>query len=228
MNGTAAPTRKPIWPWLLTGCLALFLAVILGGIYLVRVGSRKLVATVEERIRNPKAREELAREMLRADTLPAGYHPVSATFDVPFVTHVRLSDRAPDAEGAVEGYDQRGFFYTESAYTESSRQLEAFFTGASGAPPVVETIGIRVRAKEDLGRGAIEANGMNVRYRTIRGRVEEADREMEGLVTLMFVDCAGTEKKERIAIWFGPEGSDVGDENAMRGFLSHFALCRPR
>ena len=228
MNGTVAPPRKPIWPWLLTGCLALFLAVVLGGIYLIRVGSRKLVATVEERIKNPKAREEIAREMLRADALPTGYHPVSATFDVPFVTHVRLSDRAPDAEGAVVGYDQRGFIFTEAAYTNSSRELEGFYTGAAGSPQVVENVGVRVRAIEEVRKGTIAVNGMAVRYRTVRGRIEEEDQEIEGLLTLMFIDCTGTEKKERVAIWFGPEGSEVGDENAMRAFLSHFALCRPR
>jgi hypothetical protein len=230
MNGTAPPpARKPIWPWLLVGCFALLLAVVLGGIYLVRVGSRKLIATVEDRIKNPKAREELALNMLRAEKLPAGYYPVSATFDMPLITHVRLSDRAPDAQGSVSGYDARGFVFTDSAYTESSNRIESFFTGDDGAPTAAEIAGIRVRAKEDVVKGELQdVNGQSIRYHTIRGRFEEGDDELEGLITLMFIDCAGQEKRERTAIWFGPQGSEVGDDQAIRAFMSHFAVCKPR
>ena len=43
----------------------------------------------------------------------------------------------------------------------------------------------------------------------------------------MLIDCPGG-RKERTAVWFGPEGSEVADENAIRTFMSHFALCRAR
>jgi hypothetical protein len=222
--------RRPVWPWVLGGCFFLVIGTIVAVSILFNLGMKKIVANVDENLKNPKVREQTAKKLLHAETLPPGYYPISGTFDLPLITHVRLSDRAPDARGSVVGYDNRGFAYTDSLHSASSAQLERFFEGAADAPGSSEVMGLRLRAKEELGRGRIELGDQTIRYRTVRGRVEEgADFELEGLLTLMLIDCAGP-KREKTAVWFSRETPDapVADDAKIRELMGHFQLCAPR
>jgi hypothetical protein len=235
MQPVVAKKTSP-WAWLLGGCLVVVVVGVAGLAVLWNYGKRRL-AVAAESLTNPALRAEKAKRMLGAERLPEGYYADSTTFELPLLTHVLLSDRAPDAKGMVVGFDKSGFDFTESAYTASSKGMEGFFDGGAGAPAAVETpVGIRLRARETLGKGTLELGSQKIRYRIVRGRVEQGRSESEGLLTLMWIDCPGR-KRERTAVWFGPEAASpseggeaglvgtVGDPRGIRELMAHFNLC---
>lgn len=224
MNEVQKPKRSP-WFWILTGC-GVFIVVISVGIALLwHFGTRRLATALEENARNPALRAENAKQMLGASRLPDGYYPISGTFKIPFVTHVRLFDRAPDDKGFVTDFTNRGFIFTESFYSQSSsKDREAFFTGAPAAAETFDNIGIKLRARENLKTASMDIGNQRIRYRIVQGRVEVGASEAEGPMVLMWIDCPG-QKRERWAVWFQP---DVPDEAAIRPFMSQFDLCRAK
>jgi len=223
MNETQKPKRSA-WFWILTGCGGFIVLFIIGIALLWHFGTKKLAATIEENAKNPALRAEKAKRMLGAARLPDGYYPVSGTLELPILTHVRLYDRAPDDKGFVTRFTNRGFIFTGTLYTESSKEREAFFTGAPSAPELFDNIGIKLRARENVSSGSIEIGKEKIRYRTVRGRIEEGVNEADGPMVLMWIGCPG-EKKERWAVWFQP---DAPDEAAIRNFMLQFDLCRAK
>ena len=224
MNGTPPPKRSP-WLWVLTGCAGFIVLSIVGAILIWHFGTRRLISAMEENAKNPALRAQNAKEMLGTSQLPDGYYPISGTFKIPFVTIVRLYDQPPDDKGFVTTFKNRGFIFTETLYTErESKGREAFFTGAPDASETFDDIGVKLRARETLKSGSIDIDKERIRYRIVRGRVEEGKSEAEGPMVLMWIDCPG-EKKERWAVWFQP---DAPDEAAIRTFMSPFDLCHPK
>ena len=224
MNETPKPKRSP-WFWILIGCGGFVVLLIAAPIVLWHFGSRRLVTALEENAKNPALRAQNAKEMLGASRLPDGYYPISGTFKIPFVTIVRLYDQAPNDKGFVTTFKDRGFIFTDTLYTQSeSKDREAFFTGAPDASETFEDIGVKLRARETLKTGSMDIGKEKIRYRIVRGRVEEGKSEAEGPMVLMWIDCPG-EKRERWAVWFQP---DVPDEAAIRTFMSPFDLCRAK
>lgn len=213
------PRRASPWLYVAGGCLLVIVIAVVAAVTLWHVATRRITQAVDANIHDPAARERIAKRLLRADALPAGYYPVSGTFEIPLLVHVRLSDRKPDASGRVIGYDQHGFIYTEAPWTSGSEEVAKFFASADDSDAHIQHVGVYVTREETVGHG----NVGNIRYSTIRGQVREGDTTYEGPITLMLIDCSA--KKERTAIWFGPE---VGDANAIRTMMAHFALCKPR
>ena len=248
---TQQPRKTPVvvqqkkktspWIWILGGCLLFIVVAVVGVVVFLYFGAKKMASAVEENVKNPTLRAKTAKKMLGAARLPDGYYPISGTFDIPFLSHVELSDRAPDKNGAVVGFDKRGFIYTDTFDTESSRKLESFFSGADNAPEMIEDVGVSYRARETLRKGTLTVGNETIRYRTSRGRVGKGQSEVEGLLTTMWIDCPG-QKRERYAVWFGPDATPsssstsgeaalagtVGDEAALRQFMSQFDFCRKR
>jgi hypothetical protein len=215
-----------VWPKIIIGCVGFLVLLIIGIVVLFNIGTNKLATAVTENAKNPALRAENAKKMLGASRLPDGYYPVSGTFNLPLVTNVRLYDRPPDANGYVTRFDKRGFIYVQSLYTDSSKKLEEFFAGAPGASLTVQDIGVKYRAKETVRSGSMDIGNQKIRYRFVRGRVEEGESEAEGPMVVMWIDCPG-EKKERYAAWFGPEDT-IGEEASIRAFMSQFDLCRAK
>ena len=218
MNGVEQPATpaKPVWPKILLGCVIVVILGIVGIAVLFTIGTRKFANAVVENAKNPKLREDKAKRMLGASALPAGYYPISGTFELPLITHVELSDRAPDKGGMVVGFDKRGFIFTESIYTDSSKKLEKFFSGASDSEKMVD----------DVRSGTIAIGNQTIRYRAARGRVEDKQYEADGPMVLMWIDCPGV-KRERDAIWFSADEA-ILQETSIRNFMGQFDLCRAK
>jgi hypothetical protein len=200
---------------ILGGCLLVVILGVAGAVVLWRVASRKISDAVDANMHDPAERERIARKLLRADKLPQGYYPVSGVFSIPLIVHVRLSDRKPDAQGSVTGYDRSGLIYTEAPWTSSSEKTAEFFRGEGDS--YLHHVGVNVSRSEVLGRGSVD----NIDYTTIRGHLSEGDSTYGGPITLMLVKCS--EKKERTMVWFGP---DVADRERIGAIMAHFALCK--
>ena len=223
MNETPKPKRSP-WVWILAGCGGFIVLAIVAVVLLWHFGTRHLANALVENAKNPALRAENAKQMLGASRLPDGYYPVSGTIKIPFITHVRLYDQAPDDKGFVIAFTNRGFIFTEAMYGGESKGREAFFSGTPGASETFDDVGVKLRTRETLKTGSMDIGSQKIRYRIVKGRIEQGTNEAEGPMVLMWIDCPG-EKKERWAIWFQP---DVPDEAAIRTFMSQFDLCRAK
>jgi hypothetical protein len=218
--------KRPVWIWILGGCLLL---VILGGVFVagaVYWGGSKLMSMAEEQ-QDPETRAEKVREMLGASSLPPGYH---AGFSVSLgvVRTARLADD-PDDEQAT-----RRFVFNDSMRSSDSK-LDDYLAGTRGN--VFEEMGTRIRSDEQLRDGEMEVNGQKVRYTIRRGEFTHSEVATPGLMTVMRIGC--DDDRERWAVWAQRESpatptpqieldGSVADETAIRAFLSHFNVCRRR
>ena len=96
--------------------------------------------------------------------------------------------------------------------------------------------------QELLARGTVagkaESNHGDVRYVAHRGRFSTEHGQVDGIVTMLLIDCA-ERKRTRIGIWFGPDPDPEGaaedldltgtnaDEAEIGSFLDHFSFCEP-
>lgn len=187
-------------------------------------------AQMRDEAADPELRSARALEVLGVSQVPDGYH-VMAAFAVPFVMQTAiLSDVPPDAEGSVEGFNERGFVYFEMlGFGQDEQQLRDYFEGRTDDIGVLRDNGIQTDIDEVLERGVLELPGASAMYVTQRGRVRVNRFNDEGLSALALIDCPQDEKR-RIAMWFGPEAEDIAgtpaDPAALRAFLAQFGFCR--
>ena len=215
--------------WLLGGCLFL-VVIVVGGIVGVYYWGKSKVTTYIDEQTDPVKREQSVKRMLGAETLPPGYYAgVSVSLGV--VRTTSLTDASPDD---ASKFRERGFVFNESMRAgEAKAKVEQFAEGEGGN--VVEEMGVRMRSDEDLGRGALEVNGQNLRWYARRGEVTTSNEAIPGVYSVVLIGCG--DSRERWAVWFQrvppttatsdfPRADSVVDENAIRHFFSHFHLCR--
>lgn len=234
----AAPLTPPPPPrsssrwifWVLGGCLLIAVLVVGGIVGVFYWGKNKLTTYVEEQA-NPATREQRLKEMLGAQTLPAGYH-AGASISLGLARTAWLSDR-PMAGNEAQ-YGERGFVFNESMRAgEAKAKVEQFAEGEGGN--VVDEMGVRMRSDEILDAGTLEVNGQRLRWYARRGEVTHSSEAVAGVYSVILIGCGDT--RERWAVWFQrvpastptaeiPRDGSVIDENAIRAFFSHFRLCR--
>lgn len=172
------------------------------GVWLWREGQR-----MQAEMRDPATRGNKVLEVLGTDRIPDGYHPVAA-FSVPFVMEMAvLSDREPDADGNVEGFDERGFIYVQMlGIGQDEQQLRDFFEGRTDDYGVLEDNGMNLDIEEILDRGVFELEGEDARamYVTQRGSIAVEGGRGRGLTGMALIDCPDDERR-RVALWFGPD-----------------------
>ena len=213
--------------WILGGCVVLVIgvAVIVGG---AAWWAQRKIGTMVEQQTNPKFRDQNAKEMLGASTLPPGYF-AGVNISVGIVRTARLTDKAD-----ADGFDKRGFVYNDSIRSSTSK-VDDYLAGKSGN--VLDDIGTRVRSDETLRDAVLDVNGQQVHYYVRRGEVSESNTAVPALLTLFTFKCP--DGRDRWAVWFQREdpatptaeidvAGSVGDEKAIRDFLSYFNVCRKR
>ncbi len=236
---TADRSGTPVWIWIGTGCLlavVLFVAVV-GGLFYY--GFRK-TREFEQTMKDPVARTEQALELLGAESLPDGYHAVTA-FSVPLLMEtVILSDREAEIDERGDMFDEHGLIYVKSlAFGDHDRQLEDLFEGRTDDADLIRQSPIDLRQREQLDRGSFQEPDRTVRWAVYRGEVAQRsfNESGEALSSIVLIDCPDDDRR-RLAIWFGPDPDpeapanrvdltgSVGDPEEIRSFLRHFDLCR--
>jgi len=232
--------KKGTSPWVFigVGCLLsifLIIAVIVG----IGAWGFSRVRELQRTMEDPQARTALAQEMLVADELPEGYNAVVA-LSIPFLMEtVVLSDKDPDDNGRIQGFDAHGFIYFKTlSVGEQEQELRDFFEGETDESQLLDQTSIHVDVQEFVDRGVIEENERTLRWVSYRGEIGDRDRRSfgEGLNTMIMVECPGAERV-RMGIWFGPDpdrettaeqvdfSGTVADEAEIQRFMAHFDVC---
>ena len=224
------------WVWIGCGCgvFLLLLALAVGGLGFL--GYRG-IQQIEKDMKDPVARALRAKEILGAERLPAGYHPILG-ISIPFFMDLAiLSDREPEEDGKNEDLGDRGFLFVAiRAFGEPEQDLRDFFDGKKDRSEVVSEH-IDVEFEEELADGELQIAGDHWRWIAFRGRIDTGERrEHPAIASMMMLEC-GEEKRLRFALWFVPDPAseqDVleldlsgtpADEEALTAFLSHFHPC---
>jgi hypothetical protein len=228
-----APIAKRTSPWVFVGigCGVVVLAIVgaaaVGGFMLFRAAK-----SISTDMMDPKVRVATAERLLGTHQMPDGYRPAVA-FSLGPIEMVLLSDREPDANGAIEGFDRRGFLYTSLPQGNDKDALRDFMDGKRDNPGHVQ---LSMHSRETLGRGSVSANGETIRYVAQRGEFRNQQVTHKGITTTMVIECPD-DGRSRMAFWFGPDPDpdtpaksldltgSTADEAAIRELMGHFKPC---
>jgi hypothetical protein len=225
--------ERSTWFYVSTGCAVLGIVgiglAVAGGLWLFRSAKR-----FEAELKDPQKRTERVLEILHAERIPDGYHAMlGLSLGIKFAI---LSDRGPDANGEIKGFDDRGLIYTEIPLIGANEdELRAYFEGRTDDPSVLSDNNIHLDVEQILARGVISLDGWSLLYVAQRGSVSTHEVTAEGLTSVVMIDCPDDEKF-RVAVWFGPDrepGADgeldlsgtPADEAAIAGFFAPFRVC---
>lgn len=241
MEADGRPQRKSTSPWayVAIGCgvaVLLGLLGISGFTYLMYRQGKEMA----DGFKDPKVRDQKTREVLPFKTLPAGYYTGGA-FSVPMLMDFAILTDRPPEEGKGsdrEGFDRRSFIFMNMRHMRDNREkMERYLRGEAPAPEdsAWKQSNVNFDAKELIGRGTLNMNGMPVLYAAHRGEVSRRGEQQDGIVTMVLPECP--DDRLRFGVWIGPDpqaGKPVAEANysgsnadpqAMHDFLSHFELC---
>jgi hypothetical protein len=233
--------KKKTSPWVYVGCGCGLLVVVgvIAGVALYIFGSRQL-EKFEADMANPVVRNEQAKKMLGAQTLPEGYSS-EMVLSVPMVIDTAiLTTQREDVPANLQQGELRNFLYMhlKPATLNDVEELTAYLEGRSDDASVLERNNIHVQAKEIIGRGVLQLDGRRLLYLTQRGTLQSNQHESQGpgLNAIVLFDCPG-QPTIRMGMWTAPDpapqtplkqldtkGTPV-DVDAVRAFMSHFNPC---
>lgn len=227
------------WVWIGCGCLvALVLVVgVIGGMIFMGVS---WVKDIEETMSDPVKRADRVKEILDTDELPEGYNAIAGITVPLFAELAVLGTNEPDDHGQLNELGERGFVYMKLKLSmpEKEQELRDFLEGKTEkSPDIVLQSNIRMDTQEVIKRGEMELDGSSVIYSAYRGDIDVENKSGRGLAAMAMIQCPD-DHRIRLGIWFGPdptEGESLeeadltgtpADEQALKGFLSHFDFCR--
>lgn len=146
-----------------------------------------------------------------------------------------LVDQPPEPDGGISRDTERMFIYVK--LRRGGGDWERYIEGQADPMELLDDQGFRFRGRDLIGRDEFAVDDLRVVYTSHRGNVATGGgRNVDGLVSFMFMICPG-DKKKRIGVWTGPDPArerpvseieldgTVADPEAMRRFLSHFDFC---
>jgi hypothetical protein len=237
----AAP-KKETSPWLYIGCGCAALVILaMAGVAGVTWVTYREAKKLEKSWGDPKAAESRTRSVLAYDELPEGYYPLGS-FSLPFVMDMAMIGDEPPPPGSKPddrdngGFKERGFIYIKlRKFGNNAKEMQDYLEGKGKQPDWMKG-NTDIDTSEVLDRGEVEVNGRRIVYSATRGRVNQGRHSIDGIATILLIDCP---RKERIhfGIWFGPDpkpdepadqvdytGTNA-DPEEIRKFASHFRFC---
>lgn len=230
-------------------------ALVVLGITLVVVGftwfTYRQAKGLAEGITDPAKREAKARKILHYEELPEGYHPVGG-FTIPFLFKTAILSDKQEIEAVEEEpgkkadlFNRRGFLFVETpGFRADDSEIRDYFIGPSEGSEETEAptdfstqsgdvnLNVQFDVREVLGRGRVPIPRGEALYVARRGRLAVEDKKIEGLSSLIYLDCA-EDDRVRFGLWFTPVPDPPteltgtpADPNALEGFLGHFRVCR--
>ncbi len=241
--------KKSTSPWMYVGCGCFgCAALVIGGFMGLGLFGAKVARDFEAELRDPVKREERARQILGAETLPAGFH-AQLHFKIPLLLElVVLSDGEPigfddhgGAEIQSEQLGENAFIYLAMRDVGDSREdFERILEGDTRHLDDVQ-IDLDFRSEEVLGRGEFDIAVQHLRYVTHRGEFRDRRESSTGTYSVLLVDCPRSSKiragfywqlheegqeADGLAAGTGGELAGTPYEEELRRFMSHFELCR--
>jgi hypothetical protein len=226
------------WGWVLGGCaiavVLIIIAVVGGGYFLYNKAQE-----FSEDMKDPKKREAKVMEVLGAETLPEGLHPIIG-FSVPMVMDVAILGDEPSTEYGEPPGDpgERGFIYFSMISSGHQRQeLQEFFEGKRSNSSMLRQYDVDIDVREVLGRGELESKGQKIRWVSHRGDRRHTSSSKTVLMTMMLFECPDKDRRMRLGVLFAPDPGvevqaeqveltgTIADEAEIASIVSHFQVC---
>lgn len=216
------------WVWVGLGCGAIVvmcvLLVVVAGFFL-----HGKLKNFQKQFDDPVVRNQRVREVLGAQDLPAGYHAFM-TVSIPWVLDVAmLSDREFVKEHNKEHdkehkddrdhnpFDKRGFVYVRMPFHKKDARWQEFLDGKRSPDELLKNGKMHFHKRDTVGKGVIQGtDGATYHYVATRGEVEMGDRYIDGITTMIAVECPN-DSKFRLGIWFGPDPTAKPGEGRSSG-----------
>lgn len=232
------------WVWVAAGCGgALFL--IAGCMVTVAYFGVRQVRQIEEAMRDPEKRRAAALDVLNAEELPEGYHPMMS-LSVPLVMETAiLTDREMGGDDAPQApqLGERGFIYMRMLRFDRAEQAELrdYFEGKSDDSSILRrsNINVDLRPRERIASGELPNGDGRVLWVSHRSDSLADHGRGEGAVaTMMLVECPG-DNRTRFGILYGPDPAPeaavaetdwtgtAADPGEITAFTAYFDFCAP-
>lgn len=235
------PRRQSTSPWVYVGCgcaAVAFLAI--AGIAGMSWWGYKKGKEIEKAYSTPEGREQMIRDVLPYDQLPAGYYP-GVSVSIPMIMDVAIltdqEDGLDDGDGEGDQFDERGFIYLSvHSWVGDEAELRRYVRGEGNRPKWLGDSDTEFDKGEIIRRGAVQVDGQEILYEASRGSISRGGEEDKGIVALLAVDCPG-DSRARLGIWFGPDPDPAkpvdqldlagtpADPSAIQSFAGNFRFC---
>jgi len=224
------------WVWVGIGCAGVLGILVIAVVGLGYFGFR-YAKQVSEEMKDPVAREAKVKAVLGADAIPPGYFPVLGLSIPAILDTAILSDRE-DLESGGPAFDHHGFIYMKVRGSGQQKELRDYFEGTTKESGLLRGQSVRHRTRDVIRRGEIKEADRSLLYVAERGTIETHNVEIEGVTTMILIECRDDTTRSRFGIWFGPDpdpaapvksanfSGSPADEAEIRAFARHFDFCR--
>lgn len=230
-----ADGKRSGWYYVFVGCGCLVLA----GVIVVGAGTFMTIRWAkgfQEEIEDPARRTANAKvtmqEIMGVAEPPPGLHPQIA-IEAPFGLFklLILTDGDPDGDARDIENSANLLVYIEGPGWD--KDWKAF---ARGGDPPFDSLGdmnINVRRSDEIGRGELTVESMELAYIANRGEFSAESFSSEGVFSVILVRCPEGDQRSRTIFWGAPEGPDPddsitgtpGDPARIVEMMGHFRLC---
>ncbi len=227
--------KKERSPWVYIGCgcallggLAVLAMVVIGA-----MGVRSAKSWVED-LQDPLVRNQKARDMLGAPSLPGGYNALFY-LEVPWVMEmVMLTDaEVPDNPEDFEELGDNSFIYINMRDFGNDREdMRDFLTGKTKNSRALENMDINFDFDMDnvLARGTLDIDQQHITYAVSQGRYHAQGQSGEGIFAMLLNECPEDERL-RLAYWLRhldeEEGESVTDTAEAATETTAEAIAEP-
>jgi hypothetical protein len=158
--------------WIGCGCGALVALALLSILGMTWFGYHK-GKEIERTFKDPVARTEATRKILKWRELPEGYYPAGA-ISIPMLMEMAiLSDEEPEPGEAGEGraFGENGMvFMSFNSWISDEKELLSWLKGETKeTPDWIRRSDAKIDPNQVLKRGTVEVNGQTIVYVVSRG-----------------------------------------------------------